>query len=555
MTSTSSPRQAVAAGSHGSVGQDGQTFVRLLPPRRRNYDPAKLRQLADQMIGNEGDNANNAPDGEENLVMPAGYTYFGQFIDHDLTFDTTSSLGNSASIPTNLRTPRLDLDCLYGTGPDNQPYLYVARDNGHLRKGVSLAPGRTLAGSPGRFDLPRIAETDGGTLAIEDDARAIIGDPRNDENAIICNLQAAFISFHNSVVAWVEASGLVEGKDLFVASRKIVRWTYQKIIVRDYLRRLIDPLVYETFRQDLRDLGEGAFVLFPLHIRQNFTKIPLEFAGAAYRFGHSMIRTGYKLNTVHDPQKIFTPDKGIDSLVGFGRLRDDHWIEWKRFFPENDLFPAGGPRPLVNNDTSEGRLQWAYRIDTSLVDPLKVLPAVVSGGNSLADLNLRRGDLFRLASGQSVASVLGLDPLSEEYLVVRDNPRGPYGYVPIDHAFHHDTPLWFYVLAEAQRPLVDRWLAKNGGVPGPVKLEDEDLLGTRVENGQPVEAPVTQLGPVGGRILLETFYGLLFSDPDAYGSISLDADAELWEQWLAHFTANSTRTISMATLLLVAGLT
>ena len=130
-----SSQSSVAAGSHGSVGQDGETFVRLLPPRRGNYDPVKLRQLADLMIGNEGDEANNNPDGEENLLIPAGYTYFGQFVDHDLTFDTTSTLGDPASSPTNLRTPRLDLDCLYGTGPDNQPYLYVPRDNGSLKKG------------------------------------------------------------------------------------------------------------------------------------------------------------------------------------------------------------------------------------------------------------------------------------------------------------------------------------------------------------------------------------------------------------------------------------
>jgi len=555
MSNAFASQPSVAAGSHGSVGQDGETFVRLLPPRRGKYDPEKLHLLAGQMIGNEGDEANNKPDGEENLVIPAGYTYFGQFVDHDLTFDTTSSLDDPASSPTNLRTPRLDLDCLYGTGPDNQPYLYAARDDGSLKKGVSLAPGRPLAGSPGRFDLPRIAETDGDVLAIADDARAIIGDPRNDENAIVCNLQAAFISFHNTVVAWVHENGLASDKDLFKASRKIVRWTYQKIVVRDYLRRIIDPSVYESFRDDLRTYGEDAFLLYPLDIRQKFTKIPIEFAGAAYRFGHSMIRTGYKLNTNHNPQKIFTPDRGIDSLVGFGRLRDDHWIEWKRFFPENDQFPPGGPRPLVNNDNSESRLQWAYRIDTSLVDPLKVLPAVVSGGNSLADLNLRRGDLFRLASGQAVASVLGLEPLNEQYLVVRDNPRGPYGYVPIDPIFHHDTPLWFYVLAEAQRPLVDRWLAKNHGVPGDEKLEDEDLLGTRDDNGKPVGAPVSQLGPVGGRILLETFYGLLFSDPDSYGSINNEADADLWRRWLAHFTSNGHHSISVSTMLRVAGLT
>lgn len=547
----------VASGSHGSIGQDSHAFVRLLPPRATSYDPVKLRQLAQQMIGNEGDEATNDPDGEENLVVPAGYTYLGQFIDHDLTFDTTSSLDNPATspAPSNQRTPRLDLDCLYGSGPDNQPYLFAARDQGMLRKGVSLAHGRPLRGSPGRFDLPRIAEPLGESLDIPDDARAIIGDPRNDENAIVCNLQTAFISFHNSVANWIADNQLASGKELFPAARKIVRWTYQKIVVRDYLRRIIEPATYDAFRQDLRDYGEYGFLLYPFNIRQNFTKIPLEFAGAAYRFGHSMIRTGYKLNAGHAPQKIFTPDTGINSLVGFGKLRDDHWIEWKRFFPENDQFPAGGPRPNVNSDQSDGRLQWAYRIDTSLVDPLKVLPSVVSAGNSLADLNLRRGDLFRLASGQTVAAVLGLRPLSEKYLVVRNKPRGAYGFVPIDRFFLHDTPLWFYVLAEAQRPLVDRWLAKNGGTPGSINLEDDDLLGIAEQNGQQVGAPVTQLGPVGGRILLETFYGLLFSDPDSYGSIKLSSDADLWKTWLANFTANGTRSVSMWTLLQVAGLT
>jgi len=103
--------------------------------------------------------------------------------------------------------------------------------------------------------------------------------------------------------------------------------------------------------------------------------------------------------------------------------------------------------------------------------------------------------------------------------------------------------------------MVEAWLANNGGVPGPAKLEEEDLLGTRLENGQFVGAPVTQLGPVGGRILLETFYGLLFSDPDAYGRIKLAADMDLWRSWLAHFTANGERSMSMATLLQVAGLT
>lgn len=539
----------IAAGSHGSVGQGETSFVRLLPPHG-GYEESKLVVLAEQMIGNAGDAASNDPDGEENLLVPAGYTYLGQFIDHDLTFDTTSALSKPGSIPTNLRTPRLDLDCLYGSGPSDDPYLYAPRSEGNLKKGISLAPGRPLTGSPGRFDLPRIAEQTGDGLVIRDDARAAIGDPRNDENAIVCNLQAAFIQFHNVVVSWLDHRQTLSASDHFAKARNLVRWTYQKIVVRDYLRRIIEPRTYNDFREELRVKGETAFRLFPKHLRDSSTRIPLEFAGAAYRFGHSMIRTGYKLNTGHEPQKIFTPDKGINSLVGFGKLRDDHWIEWRRFFPEHDRFPAGTDEPKINNNTSEDRLQWAYRMDTSLVDPLRVLPDVVSAGDSLAVLNLRRGNLFRLANGQTFAAALGLPALEEKYLVVRDTNTGDYGYEAIDDHFQRDTPLWFYVLAEAQKPLVDAWLAKNGGVPGPEKLNNQDLLG--LSTGQ---SPTSQLGPVGGRIVLETFYGLLFSDPESYGSIRDQADRELWQEWQQHVLDHGRRTMSMWTLLEVAGLT
>ena len=109
---------------HGSVGQREQNFTHLLPLRANAYSPKDLAQLAKQMKS-EPDSVKDGADPEENLWVPAGYTYFGQFIDHDLTFDSTSSLDpNSAAEATNLRTPRFDLDCLYGDGPDAQPFMY-----------------------------------------------------------------------------------------------------------------------------------------------------------------------------------------------------------------------------------------------------------------------------------------------------------------------------------------------------------------------------------------------------------------------------------------------
>jgi hypothetical protein len=531
--------------NHGSVGVRESRFTRLLPKRAVPFDQAALKTLAEKMIGNAGDTASNDPDGEENLVVPAGYTYFGQFIDHDLTFDTTSSFEDANADATNLRTPRLDLDCVYGSGPDDQPYMYAPDSANGMIGGASLLAGLPLAGSPNRRDLLRTGDGDG--------ARAVIGDPRNDENSIVCNIQIAFVAFHNAVVARLAAQHpALDSKSLFVEARNLVRWTYQRIVVEDYLQRIIEPATYWTFRTRLESKGERAFQLYTPGLRSN---IPIEFSGAAYRYGHSMVRTGYKLNATHNPQFIFTPDKGIDSLMGFGRLGNDRWADWKRFFPAGNAFKAGGPRPPQNNNTSPDRLQWAYRIDTSLVDPLKVLPAAIGKGQSLADLNLRRGDLFRLASGQTFAEALGVAALDEKYLVVRDNPAGPYGYEPIPQALRNDTPLWYYVLAEAQRELVDAWLAKNGGAPGNQPLDDDDLLlGIKDAAGTRTRAPIAQLGPVGGMILMETFYGLLLADRESFLNIGNATDQALYNDWFKHFTEGGTREVSMWRLIEVAGL-
>lgn len=535
-------------GTHGSIGRREGAFTRLFDKRLVDFDAEALKVLATQMIGNDGDTASNDPDGEENLAVPAGYTYFGQFVDHDLTFDTTSSLTDANDGPTNLRTPRLDLDCIYGSGPDDQPYLYATEDVGGLFRGASLLLGVALAGSPNRHDLLRVGSGDG--------ARAVIGDPRNDENSIVCNIQAAMIQFHNTVVARLAAQpGAPRGKALFVAARKLVRWTYQRIVVDDFLPRVIEPATYNTFRTRLANLGEGAFQMYKPSLRGG---MPIEFAGAAYRFGHSMVRTGYKLNEGHDPQLIFTPGAGLNSLMGFGKLAASHWIEWRRFFPAGNLFTAKGKPPAQNTNEATNRLQWAYRIDTCLVDPLKLLPDAISKGDSLADLNLRRGNIFRLVSGQTVAQRLGQAPLADKYLVVRDSAAGPYGYMPIPEALRAETPLWHYVLAEAQRELVDLWLAKNGGQPGAAKLEDDDLLlGLPDQQGDRSHsrAPVGQLGPVGGMILLETFFGLLLADGESFMTIGAAADQQLHDDWFAFFTEGGQVEVSMWRLLEVAGLT
>ena len=494
------PNTAPLTDGHGLVGKREQPFTRLLPPRAAPYDPTKLSELAGLM--NAEDEFHDGRDGEENLFVPAGYTYFGQFVDHDLTFDTTSSLKPLSEEPqqqnpSNLRSPRFDLDCVYGAGPSDQPYMY---------DGAKLLFDKTKDGR-GKDDLVRIGP--------KGKERAVIGDKRNDENSIVCQIQLAFIKFHNKVVDHL-VKGNFQG-NLFEQARDEVRWTYQKILVEDYLRRIIDALTYDFFDQQWRATGEGAYKLFKAGLRSN---IPQEFSGAAYRFGHSMIRQGYRLNKITG-KDIFKPDDKdqSDSLIGFGPLSSDHVIDdWRRFFADNSLPP--GARPKENKDPkdfkdTDVRLQWAYKIDPTLANPLANLPKpiAVSGDfplafqgelPSLSRFNLFRGNKFGIQSGQVFAKALGEAPMDPKYLCVRiKNKDGSFTFQPIDSVFLKDTPLWFYILAEAQIPIVDLWLAQK----------KKDLVDADFFKGP---GAGSQLGAVGGRILLEVFFGLLDADPESF---------------------------------------
>src|SRR5439155_2683628 len=172
-------------------GRFGRMFRRLRPAA---FSEQALHALAALMVAEAEDEPTpeTQVDNEENQGITAGVTYFGQFIDHDLTFDPASSLikQNDPDALVDFRNPQFDLDNVYGRGPDDQPYLYEA-DGRHFQLG------RRLTGNPSdpnTRDVPRHASETGGADAR---ARALIGDPRNDENVIISQLQAVMLRFHN----------------------------------------------------------------------------------------------------------------------------------------------------------------------------------------------------------------------------------------------------------------------------------------------------------------------------------------------------------------------
>lgn len=437
----------------------------------------------DEPLGEADDDENLAQlDGE--LRLPAGYTYFGQFVDHDITFDPISSLTrqNDPDGLVDFRTPRFDLDSLYGRGPSDQPYLYEA-DGVHLVLGRKLSQDQQTEDPTAGPDLQRIPS-----------GRATIGDPRNDENLIVSQLQATFIRFHNAVLNRVGNESLALSKDdVFKLTQKTVRWHYQWVVVHDYLRRLAgDEVIDDILPREPYAVPTGQVELAKPQLRffgwreQPF--MPVEFSVAAYRFGHSMIRPSYLINTAAatDPAvenasriPLFSQDGGPrQSLNGFRPLPDNWAVQWR-------FFLAG----IQDGLDADPRLpQPSYKIDAQLSHPLGALPAstaepaaLVAGfdptiAQVLAIRNLLRGRKLGLPGGQDVARAMGVEPLSEAEL---------FDGVNLSEDVKRDlagrAPLWFYILKEAER-----------------------------------RAESAHLGPVGGRIVAEVLIGLLAGDPLSY---------------------------------------
>ncbi len=425
-------------------------------------------------------NPDLSPNNRDNAANTAGTTFMGQFLDHDMTFDTTSRLG----VPTaperspNVRTPTFDLDTVYGGGPTSSPQLYQSRDRARLRVEDS-----------GRFeDLPRAA-----------DGTAIIGDPRNDENMMISGLQAAFLCFHNKVVdklrrdrnfsaaARTERESLLEGdaaaqaeagaddsdgSSTLADARRIVTWHYQWIILHEFLPQIIGTAAVNAALRERRFYRP----------RPGEQSIPVEFQ-LIYRFGHSLIRPSYRANLAGNSDSsaffgfIFDPiAEGQADPVDLrgGARAPRRFIGWQTFF---DF--AGVPRPS-GSGLPAGDLGLDVRpnkvIDTRISTPLFNLPlgAIASGDQptSLPQRNLLRHLTWSVPSGQAVANAMGIPALSRDQL--KDLAKFGVG-------LERSTPLWFYILREAE------------------------LLGGGA-----------RLAGIGARIVAEVFVGLLQLDPNSF---------------------------------------
>lgn len=445
-------------------GRFGRMF-RGLPVHE--HDPQFLRELADSM--------NETSD--DNLSIPAGFTYLGQFVDHDLTFDPASSFerSNDPDALVSFRSPRLDLDSVYGRGPDDDPFMY----NQGTRAGVERPDHPDDEPVPAKheikFLLGRITNDEGAPLegfGAGDDlprnrqGRALIGDPRNDENTFIAQLQLTFLKFHNRLVDKLAEEEGLEGGELFAEAQRLARWHYQWVVIHDFLPRIIG---HDRLAHFLKTEGGAEKADLNFYTYKYNPYMPLEFSVAAYRYGHSQIRGRYKINNiVRAPTFTGTPlTTRIQDFRGFRSLPALWTVQWPHFFELDE--------PGVQIDPVEDRMQLTLKIDTKLSAPLFDLPepefdipgAPHDDERSLARRNLLRGLKAKLPSGGRVARAIGV-PVNQRLTAAQLGFAGP-------------APLWYYVLKEAE------------------VLHDGE-----------------HLGPVGATIVAETFLGVLDADPKSY---------------------------------------
>lgn len=278
--------------SQERIGKFGRMF-------REGFHPLYTDPNILAALGKKGGIMDGGSTDEVTHSVPLGMVFLGQFIDHDITFDTVSSLSNvnEAADITNTRTPHLDLDSIYGGGPENTPFLYHTEKTGD-NKMLLLLNGKI------NNNIGQGKDIESNDLARNGKGTALIGDPRNDENLIISQLQLAFINFHNALTRRFRSDNKYKelgSKELYEEVRKLVTWHYQWIVINEFLPAMCG---HDTV-SDI--LGAGRKFYQPCKV----TFIPVEFSVAAYRFGHSMIRQKMKLQHGGKILELFGKDFGI----------------------------------------------------------------------------------------------------------------------------------------------------------------------------------------------------------------------------------------------------
>ena len=455
-----------------------------------------------------GNNENDAFNENPNPKLTSGFTFVGQFVDHDITFDTTpiDQQEEDPDATTNFRVPRYDLDALYGRGPSQDPQFYDSADRDKFKlvkttynetngiKGLVLAEPQAVY-----YPKPALVVND---VPRDANGKAIIADRRNDQTIIINQMHVAMQMFHNKLVDYMRALRVPRAA-VFESARRLARWHYQWMVTHEFLPAIVGQKMADSV---YKEVLTGVPIINIKYYKPTNPLgrpfIPVEFSVAAYRFGHSMTRPRYTVQDVVTTQgtkavssvPLFESSPTDNNLNGSRPVPARLKIQWSKFF--NAAGAAPSARPVRQFDASLGGALFSM--------PPTALPDTVTSENLLSVRNLKRGKLVGLPSGQQVAQLMGVTPLTNAELsqnhriyvrvpiignvVEIVDPPGEFDeenqdltQIFADDGWDGEAPLWFYILKEAE------------------------IVGKGRE-----------LGPVGGRIVAEVLVGLLQHDKNSY---------------------------------------
>jgi hypothetical protein len=459
------------------------------------FSEADLRALGDAMtqVGMQGSSA------------LAGYTYLGQFLAHDLSklrIEGHNKVVKSFTTDV-LRsdvTPVLDLGSVYD-GAKTGSRLRDG-DSAHMALGAAQRKNGCLLEG---YDLPR------------ENGQACIGDDRNDENLIVSQLHVQFLRLHNYFVDRIAAEQPnLDAGALFKAAQKQVIYHYQEVILYDFLYELLHPAVWKSI------ILENRSILWNPRPNEEAV-LPIEYAAAAGRFGHAMVRNEYDLNRTTDIKMT-----GLFSMTGAGRfggrhaaLPATHLVDWLLFFDFPTIKRAARPKRNPSRRISP-RVHVALENTDSLPQ---------REDKNLATRNLLRGYQMRLGSGQATVHYvrtrfrrqladcnIPIRPLTRDELNL-NKPDDPQCVLDnCNPALSENTPLWFYLLAEASCTETVEGIGKLGplgsliiaeSIKGLLKLDRTSVLHVHQRR-----TDITPTKEIAGRRFLQMSDLILATNPE-----------------------------------------
>ncbi|NKB33118.1 MAG: hypothetical protein GKR91_08475 [Pseudomonadales bacterium] len=403
---------------------------RMFPNLSRQFNEEELKKLGTAMLA--GNPVSGGP--------PAGYTYFGQFIAHDLTQLSTDEERpvKHGSEPIQERNPALDLDPVYG-GLDTRGFIIAVEPDGSMKVDLTYSD----TGQWAKSDLPRDAN-----------GMPLIPDDRNEDNLFVAQIHVLFLRLHNYLIE-NHGAGINNRSDRFKFGKENTIRIYHELIKTDFLSKILDATVYDEM------------VIQGNHLSWNQLRVPREFAGAAFRFGHAMVLNQYtpRANQIRPLEHFLT----MTGRHRFSRSRlpgllESERIDWRSMFFDWGALPAG--------------LEKNFARGLSPIINLKIKPTGDFPEVNIAKRNLLRGNELELPSGQdiiqaiapAIKNALGINSLTATQLNIQN--------LLDDTNLGLQTPLWYYLLAEA------------------------DVIGGNAK-----------LGPLGSYLVADVMMGLLNNSP------------------------------------------